>query len=75
LRLTEVQQPKVTATLSCSVSCLAFSAKVGQSEAPSTMTSSIFLPSTPPLALISSAVKIRMSRSEVSLMAIVPERE
>jgi hypothetical protein len=75
LRETEVQQPKVTATLSCSRSCLAFSAKSGQLEAPSTTTGSIFLPPTPPLALISSKVKRRTSRSEVSLMAIVPLRE
>ena len=35
LRLAEVQQPKTVATWSSRISLLAFSAKVGQSEAPS----------------------------------------
>ena len=75
LRLTEVQQPNVTATLSWSSSCLAFSAKRSQFEAGSTTTGSIFLPMTPPLALISSNAIMQTSRSETSLMAMVPESE
>jgi len=74
-RLTEVQHPKVTATLSCSRSCFAFSANSGQFDAPSTTTGSIFLPSTPPWELISSNAKRRMSRRDVSLIAIVPDKE
>ena len=75
LRLTEVQQPKVTATLSWSRSCLAFSANRSQFEAGSTTTGSIFLPMTPPLALISSNAISTTSRSETSLMAMVPDSE
>jgi hypothetical protein len=37
LRLAEVQQPKVAATRSSLMSFCAFSAKVGQSEAPSSL--------------------------------------
>src|SRR5947207_2759769 len=37
LRLAEVQPPKTVATLSTVMSCFAFSAKVGQSEAPSSL--------------------------------------
>jgi len=75
LRLTEVQHPKTTATLSWSRSCLAFSANRSQFDAGSTTTGVIFLPMTPPLALISSAAMSTTSRSETSLMAIVPESE
>ena len=75
MRLTEVQQPNVTATLSWSRSCLAFSAKRSQLEAGSTITGSIFLPMTPPLALISSNAIMHTSRSDTSLIAIVPESE
>ena len=74
-RLTEVQQPNVTATLSWSRSCLAFSAKRSQFDAGSTITGSIFLPMTPPLALISSKAIMHTSRSDTSLIAIVPESE
>ena len=73
LRLTEVQQPKTTATLSWSSSCLAFSAKRSQLEAGSTTTGWSLRPSTPPLALISSTAISTTSRSETSLMAIVPD--
>ncbi len=75
LRLTEVQHPKVTATLSWRSSCLAFSAKRSQFEAGSTTTGSIFLPMTPPLALISSNAIMQTSRSDTSLMAMVPDSE
>jgi hypothetical protein len=74
-RLTDVQQPNVTATLSWRRSCLAFSAKRSQFEAGSTTTGSIFLPMTPPLALISSNAIVQTSRRETSLMAMVPESE
>ena len=74
-RLTDVQQPNTTETLSWSRSCLAFSAKRSQFEAGSTTTGSIFLPITPPLALISSTAMSTTSRSETSLMAMVPDSE
>ena len=75
LRLTLVQQPNTTATLSWVSSCLAFSANSGQFDAGSTTTTSSFLPSTPPFALISSTVIITVSLSTVSEIAIVPESE
>src|SRR6202008_149489 len=75
LRLTEVQQPKTTATLSCWSSCLAFSANNGQLEAPSTTTGSICFPRTPPFLLISSKANNNTSRNEVSLIAMVPDNE
>ena len=75
LRLTLVQQPKATATLSWLISCLAFSANSGQFDAGSTTTGSSFLPSTPPLALISSIVIRATSLSTVSEIAIVPDSE
>ena len=75
LRLTEVQQPKTTATFSWRRSCFAFSAKRSQFDAGSTTTGWIFRPITPPLALISSTAISTTSRSDTSLIAIVPERE
>src|SRR5689334_20034181 len=75
LRLAEVQPPKVVATLSSLISFWAFSANVGQSEAPSSTTGSSFLPSTPPAALTSSMASSSESRTVTSLMAIVPLRE
>ncbi|MDT4840630.1 hypothetical protein FQZ97_744580 [compost metagenome] len=74
LRETEVQQPKITAALSCVSNCLVFSANSGQLEAGSTTTGSSFLPSRPPLALISSMAISTVSLSTVSEMAMVPER-
>ena len=62
-------------TLSFWSSSRAFSAKSGQLDAGSTTTGSSFLPRTPPFALISSIVMRATSRSDVSLMAIVPESE
>src|SRR5215207_11310609 len=75
LRLAEVQQQKVAATLSLWISFFAFSAKVGQSDAPSSITGSICLPSTPPAALISSMAMISASFTETSLIDIVPLSE
>ena len=57
------------------ISFFAFSAKVGQSDAPSSMTGSIFLPSTPPAALISSIASSSASLTETSQIAIVPLSE
>jgi hypothetical protein len=54
---------------------LAFSANSGQLEAGSTTTGSSFLPSTPPLALISSMAISATSFSTVSEMAMVPDSE
>ena len=75
MRDTLVQQPNTTATLSCEMSWRAFSAKSGQFDAGSTTTGSSFLPSTPPLALISSIAISVTSFSTVSLIAIVPDSE
>ena len=75
MRDTLVQQPKVTATLSLLISWRAFSANNGQFEAGSTTTGSSFLPSTPPLALISSIAINTVSFSTVSEIAIVPDSE
>src|SRR5450432_4601370 len=75
LRETDVQQPNTAATLSTVMSWRAFSAKSGQFDAGSTTTASSFLPSTPPFEFISSIVMSATSRRDVSLMAIVPERE
>src|SRR6516164_4132142 len=75
LRLTEVQHPNTTATLSCCNNCFAFSANNGQLEAPSTTTGSICFPRTPPFLFISSKANNTMSRNDVSLIAIVPDNE
>jgi hypothetical protein len=75
LRDTEVQQPKVTAHLSCETSWRAFSANSGQFDAGSTTTASSGRPITPPFALISSKVISAVFLSAVSEIAIVPDRE
>src|ERR1700688_1843232 len=75
LRDTLVQQPNTAATLSCVINWRAFSANSGQLEAGSTTTASSFLPSTPPLELISSMAISVTSLSTVSLIAIVPDNE
>jgi hypothetical protein len=75
LRDTEVQQPNTTATLSWVSNWRPFSANNGQFDAGSTTTGSSILPLTPPLALISSMVISAMSLSEVSEMAMVPDKE
>src|SRR5262249_39258466 len=73
--LADVQPPKTVATLSCLMSFWAFSAKVGQSEAPSSTIGSSLLPSTPPEALISSIAISSAFFTVTSLMAIVPLSE
>src|SRR5882672_9666123 len=75
LRLAEVQPPKTVATLSTVMSCLAFSANVGQSEAPSWVTTWSCLPSTPPAALTSSIASSSAFFTATSLIAIVPLSE
>jgi hypothetical protein len=63
------------ATLSFTSSFFAFSAKVGQSLAPSSTMILIFRPSTPPIALICSMASCSAWMEPVSLMAIVPVAE
>src|ERR1700716_2321127 len=75
LRLAEVQPPNTAATLSCEISLWAFSANVGQSEAPSWTTGCSCFPSTPPLAFISEIASSSASFTETSLIAIVPLNE
>ena len=74
-RLALVQPPNTTATSSFWISLRAFSAKVGQSEAPSSMIISNCLPRTPPEALISSMAITLASFTAVSEIDMVPERE
>lgn len=75
MRPAEVQPPKTEATLSSLISFCAFSAKVGQSDAPSSTTGSICLPSTPPALLTSSMASNSESRTVTALIAMVPLRE
>jgi len=75
LRETDVQHPNTTETFSFWISSRAFSANSGQFDAGSTTTGSSLRLSTPPAALIFSMVMRATSLSDVSLMAIVPERE
>src|SRR5690606_16010670 len=75
LREAEVQQPNTAATLSFTSSFLDFSAKVGQSLAPSSWMNSILRPSTPPMALIWSMASFSACTELVSLMAMVPVTE
>src|SRR5665213_1788294 len=75
LRLTEVQQPNITATLSTVRRPRAFSANSGQLEAGSTTTASSFLPNTPPLAFCCSINISIVSLRVVSEIAMVPESE
>ncbi|MOA09128.1 hypothetical protein D3C78_1289370 [compost metagenome] len=75
LRLADVQPPNTAATLFCCSNLPAFSANVGQSEAPSSRIGSICLPRTPPAALISSMASISASFTDTSLIAIVPLNE
>src|SRR5579859_2138417 len=75
LRDTEVQQPNTTATLSWVISWRAFSANSGQLDAGSTTTGSSFLPSRPPLALISSIAISAVFFRAVSEIAMVPDSE
>ena len=75
LREAEVQQPMIAATLSLTSSFLAFSAKVGQSLAPSSWMNLILRPSTPPAALICSIASFSAWIEPVSEIAIVPVAE
>ena len=75
MREAEVQQPITEAHLSLTKSFLAFSAKVGQSEAPSSWMILILRPSTPPASLICWIASFSASCAPVSEIAIVPETE
>src|ERR1700744_4982676 len=75
LRDADVQQPMTAAHLSLTKSFLAFSAKVGQSLAPSSCTNLILRPNTPPAALICSIASFSASTEPVSLIAMVPVTE
>ncbi len=75
LRLDEVQPPNTAATQSLLISFSAFSANTVGSDAPSSPTSWICLPSTPPAALISSTASLIESRTVTSEIAIVPDSE
>src|SRR6266705_3146194 len=75
LRDAEVQQPMIAATLSLTRSFLAFSAKVGQSLAPSSWMNLILRPRMPPDALICSMASFSASIEPVSEIAIVPVAE
>src|SRR6478609_3926681 len=75
LREAEVQQPMMAATLSLTSSFFAFSAKVGQSDAPSSWMNLILRPSTPPMALICSMASFSACTEPVSEMDMVPVTE
>src|ERR1700692_1365535 len=75
LRDAEVQQPITDAHLSLTKSFFAFSAKVGQSLAPSSWMNLILRPSTPPCWLIWSIASFSASTEPVSLIAMVPVTE
>src|SRR5262245_22963847 len=75
LRDAEVQQPITDATLSLTRSFFAFSAKVGQSLAPSSWMNLILRPSTPPCALICSMASFSACTKPVSEIAMVPVTE
>src|ERR1700753_1816107 len=75
LREAEVQQPMIAATLSLTSSFLAFSAKVGQSLAPSSWMILILRPRTPPASLICEIASFSDSIEPVSEIAIVPVAE
>ena len=75
LREAEVQQPITDAHLSLTSSFFAFSAKVGQSDAPSSWINLILRPSTPPDALICSMASFSACTDPVSEIAMVPVTE
>src|SRR6266702_8907204 len=75
LRDAEVQHPMMAATLSLTRSFLAFSAKVGQSLAPSSWMILILRPRMPPAALICSMASFSASIEPVSEIAMVPVAE
>ncbi|MNK77592.1 hypothetical protein D3C87_971980 [compost metagenome] len=70
-----VQQPNTAATLSLTSSFFDFSAKVGQSEAPSSLMTLILRPRMPPIALIWSMASCSAWMEPVSEMAMVPVDE
>src|SRR5882757_9839598 len=75
LREAEVQQPMIAATLSLTRSFLAFSAKVGQSLAPSSWMILILRPRMPPASLICAIASFSDSIEPVSEIAMVPVAE
>src|ERR1700729_1299090 len=75
LREAEVQQPMIAATLSLTRSFLAFSAKGGQSLAPSSWMNLILRPRMPPASLICAIASFSASIEPVSEIAIVPVAE
>ena len=75
LRLDEVHPPNTAATQSLLISFSAFSANTVGSDAPSSPTTWICLPITPPAALISSTARAMASRTVTSEIAIVPDSE
>jgi len=75
LREADVQQPNTAAHLSFTSSFFAFSAKFGQSLAPSSWITLICRPRMPPWALISEIASFSASTEPVSLIAIVPVME
>src|SRR5882757_6695966 len=75
LREAEVQQPMIAATLSLTRSFLAFSAKVGQSLAPSSWMILILRPRMPPASLICEMASFSVSIEPVSEIAMVPVAE
>src|SRR5713101_6121876 len=75
LREADVQQPMTAAHLSWTRSLFAFSAKLGQSLAPSSWMNLILRPSTPPAAVICSIASFSASTDPVSLIDMVPVTE
>src|ERR1700709_2817927 len=75
LREAEVQEPMIAATLSLTRSFLAFSAKVGQSLAPSSWMILILRPRMPPASLICAIASFSDSIEPVSEIAMVPVAE
>jgi hypothetical protein len=75
LREAEVQQPKTAAQWSLISSFLDFSAKVGQSEAPSSLMTLILRPRMPPISLIWSMASCSAWIEPVSEIAMVPVDE
>jgi hypothetical protein len=75
LRLAEVYDPNTLTHFSPTTSRRAFSANVAGSDAGSSTTGTIFMPLTPPAALISSIAMIVAWFNEVSMIAVVPVNE
>src|SRR3954462_11801187 len=75
LREADVQQPKTAAQRSLIRSFLDFSAKVGQSDAPSSLITLILRPRMPPMALIWSMASCAAGIEPVSEIAMVPVAE